>query len=401
MTIHLDIIQTLAVAVIVLFVGNFVKRYFKILDRLCIPDPVVGGLLFSLLTLAGYSSGLLMFELDTTLQNVFMTVFFTSVGFTCDVRVLLKYGKRAIQFTIVLALLVCFQNAIGVGLAKLFDINLLLGLCTGSASMTGGHGTAGSFAPLFESMYGCEGALVVGLAAATFGLVSGGLVGGPVGNFLVRRHGLAEVAAARRNDPSQASTHEMEIPLSAKKMTLAANQIIICMGIGTLIYLALQMVGITFPSYVGGMVMGVVLRNVSVYSGKFETPLVEIDSIGNISLSLFVSMALMSLKLWQLADLALPMIVTLAAQVVFIAIFMCLVAYYILGHDYDAAVMITGFCGFGLGAMPNGVSNMQAFTKKWGPSPTAFFVVPGVGSVIIDVVNALILTLLMNILGPM
>lgn len=401
MTIQLDIIQTLAVAVIVLFIGKLVKRVFRILERLCIPDPVVGGLLFSLLTWAGYTSGLLIFELDTTLQNVFMTVFFTAVGFTCDVKVLLKYGKRAIQFTILLTLLVCFQNAIGVGLAKVFDIHLLLGLCTGSASMTGGHGTAGSFAPLFESLYGCTGAEVVGLAAATFGLVSGGLIGGPVGNFLVRRHGLAEAAAARRDDPSQASAQEAELPLSAKKMTLATNQIIICMGIGTLIYLALKVVGITFPSYVGGMVMGVVLRNMSTYTGKFQTPLSEIDCIGNISLSLFVSMALMSLKLWQLADLALPMIATLAVQVIFIALFMIFVGYYVMGHDYDAAVMITGFCGFGLGAMPNGVSNMQAFTKKWGPSPIAFFVVPGVGSVIIDVVNALILTALMNILGPL
>lgn len=401
MVIHLDILQTLAVAVIVLFVGRFVKKYIKILENLCIPDPVVGGLLFSLLTLAGHSSGLLTFELDTTLQNVFMTVFFTAVGFTCDVRVLFRYGKRAIQFTILLTLLVIFQNAIGMGLAKAFNIHLLLGLCTGSASMTGGHGTAGSFAPLFESLYGCDGALLVGMAAATFGLVSGGLIGGPVGNFLVRRHGLAEVAASRRNDPTQAAAHEQELPLSAKGMTLAANQIIICMGIGTLIYLALKLVGITFPSYVGGMVMGVVLRNISVYTHAFHTPLPEIDCIGNISLSLFVSMALMSLKLWELKALALPMIVTLAAQVVFIVLFMIFVGYYILGKDYDAAVMVTGFCGFGLGAMPNGVSNMQAFTKKWGPSPTAFFVVPGVGSVIIDVVNALILTTLMNIFGPM
>ena len=399
MTIPLDILQTLAVAVIVLFAGKGIKRYVKVLDRLCISDPVVGGILFSLVVLFGHQSGMFLLELDTTLQNVFMTVFFTAVGFTCDVKVLLKYGKRAIQFTVLLTLLVIFQNAIGVGLAKLFDIDLLLGLCTGSASMTGGHGTAGSFAPLFETNYGCEGALVVGLAAATFGLVSGGLVGGPVGNFLVRRHGLAETAAARREDPTQASTHEMEIPLSAKGMVSAVNQIILCMGVGTIIYLLLKMVGITFPSYVGGMVMGVVLRNVSTYTGKFETPLPEIDCLGNISLSLFVSMALMSLKLWQLIDLAVPMIVTLATQVVFIAIFMIFVGYYILGRDYDAAVMVTGFCGFGLGAMPNGVSNMQAFTKKWGPSPTAFFVVPGVGSVIIDVVNALILTALMNLLG--
>lgn len=400
MVIELDIIQTLAVAVVVLFIGRFVKKYVKCLERLCIPDPVVGGIIFSLLMLAGYSSGVCVLELDTTLQNVFMTVFFTAVGFTCDLKVLKKYGKRGIQFTIIVFLLVIFQNIIGVGYAKLFGLHPLLGLCTGSAAMTGGHGTAGSFAPLFEELYGCDGAMTVGMAAATFGLVSGGLIGGPVGNILVKKHRLEAVASARKGEQSSvAAETKQEAPLSAENMFHATNQIVISMGIGTIIYILLKMVGITFPSYVGGMLMGVVLRNISAYTGKFETPLAEIDCIGNISLTIFVSMALMSLKLWQLAALALPMIVTLATQVAFIALFMIFAGYYILGRDYDAAVMVTGCCGFGLGAMPNGVSNMQAFTKRWGPSDTAFFVVPGVGSVIIDVVNGLLLTTFMNFLA--
>ncbi len=398
MSISLDIFQTLAIAVVVLWVGEKLRHTFKILEKLCIPSPVVGGLLFSLLTLIGNNTGILNLELDTTLQNVFMTVFFTAMGFTCDVKVLLKYGKRAIQFTVLLTLLVIAQNIIGISCAKLFGIDLLLGLCTGSASMTGGHGTAGSFAPLFEEMYGCEGAVVVGLAAATFGLVSGGLIGGPVGNFLVKKHKLEKIGC--KSGVKQAGdADEIEASLKGKKLAAATNQIILCMGIGTVIYLALKEIGITFPGYVGGMVLGAILRNISEYSGKFETPLDEIACLGNISLSLFVSMALMSLKLWQLADLALPMLITLLIQVLFIAAFMIFVGYYILGRDYDAAVMVTGFCGFGLGAMPNGVSNMQAFTKKWGASPTAFLVVPGVGSVIIDVINALILTALMNLLG--
>ena len=398
MTIQLDILQTLAVAVIVLYVGKWIKRHVRVLERFCIPDPVVGGILFSLLTLAGYATNTFVLEMDTTLQSVCMTMFFTSVGFTCDVKVLLKYGKRAIAFAVVLTILVCCQDAIGVFFANLFGINPLLGLCAGSASMVGGHGTVGSFAPMFEADFGCEGALVYGLAAATFGLVSGGLIGGPVGNFIVKHYHLEEEAKSRMSD-SLVSIEDVEVPLSAGKMVLATNEIVISMGIGTLIYIALKAVGITFPGYVGGMLMGVILRNVSVSSGKFETPLPEIDCIGNISLSIFVSMALMSLKLWQLKDLALPMIVTLLVQVVFIAFFMIFIGWRILGKDYDAAVMTTGFCGFGLGAMPNGVSNMQAFTKRWGPSPTAFFVVPGVGSVIIDVINALILTTLMNLLG--
>lgn len=398
MTIQLDILQTLAIAVVVLFLGKLVKRYVPVLEKFCIPDPVVGGILFSLFSLLGYSMNWFIFELDTTLQNVFMTVFFTAVGFTCDVKVLFRYGKRALQFTLVLTLLVLCQNLIGVLLASAFDLNPLIGLCTGSASMTGGHGTVGSFAPLFEELYDCDGAVVVGLAAATFGLVAGGLLGGPVGSFLVRRHHLSDEAASRTGDGSKLA-EEAAAPLSEKNMVLAAYQVILCMGAGTIIFLLLKLVGITFPSYVGGMLLGVLLRNFSTYTGKFSTPLPEISCLGNISLSLFVSMALMSLKLWQLADLALPMILTLAAQVVFLAFFMCFVGFKILGKDYDAAVMTTGFCGFGMGAMPNGVSNMQSFTKKWGPSPLAFFVVPGVGSVIIDVVNAFVLTGLMNVLG--
>lgn len=398
MVIKLDIIQTLAIAVVVLFLGRFIKRYIKVLDKLCIPDPVVGGIVFSLLTLFGYSSGLCILELDTTLQNVFMTVFFTAVGFTCDLKVLFKYGKRGIQFAVIVFLLVIFQNIIGVGFAKVFDLHPLLGLSTGSAAMTGGHGTTGSFAPLFETL-GADGAMTVGMAAATFGLVSGGLIGGPVGNILVRRYHLEGEAARRKSEVDTALAEtEQAAGLTAKNMFSASNQIIISMGIGTLIFILFKMVGITFPSYVGGMLMGVVLRNISTYTGKFETPLNEIDCIGNISLTLFVSMALMSLKLWQLAELALPMIVILGSQVLFISVFMIFVGFRILGKDYDAAVMASGCCGFGLGAMPNGVSNMQAFTKKWGPSPIAFFVVPGVGSVIIDVVNGLLLTVFMNFL---
>ena len=219
MTIQLDILQTLAVAVIVLYVGKWIKRHVRILERFCIPDPVVGGILFSLLTLVGYATNTFVLEMDTTLQSVCMTMFFTSVGFTCDVKVLLKYGKRAIAFAVVLTILVCCQDAIGVFFANLFGINPLLGLCAGSAAMVGGHGTVGSFAPMFEADFGCEGAVVYGLAAATFGLVSGGLIGGPVGNFIVKRYHLEEEAKSRMSD-SLVSIEDVEVPLSAGKMVL-------------------------------------------------------------------------------------------------------------------------------------------------------------------------------------
>jgi len=287
MTIELDILQTLAVAALVLYLGRYIKHFLPVLERLCIPDPVVGGILFSILRLIGQTTGLCMLELDTTLQSVFMTVFFTAVGFTCDASILKKFGKRTIQFTIVLIILVVCQNLIGVGFTKVFGIHPLLGLCTGSASMTGGHGTAGSFAPIFEETFGCEGAVVVGLAAATFGLVSGGLIGGPVGNLIVKIYHLEDEAAARQAMSSESDESGKEIALSAKNFVLGANEIILSMGIGTIIYILLKKVGITFPSYVGGMVMGAVLRNMASSSKKFETPLAEIDCIGNLSLSYF------------------------------------------------------------------------------------------------------------------
>jgi len=403
MVIHFNILQTLALAVAVMFLGKYVKRFFKILDRLCIPDPVVGGILFSLLLLLGHSTKAFTLEFDLTLQAICMTAFFTSVGFSCNLRTLPKYGLKGLQFTIIVFLLVVFQNIIGIAWTKMFGINAYFGLCAGSVSMVGGHGTSGAFAPLFEQR-GCAGALTVAMAAATFGLVSGGLIGGPVARYITRSHKLAEEKTSEEIDdtPAEVSSNEPIVAdndLNEKRILSASNQIILAMGIGTLLSMGLTAIGLTFPGYMGGMLMAVILRNISDITGLFSTPINEINCIGNVSLLLFVTMALMTLKLWQLAELAIPLIVMLMTQVVFITAFLILIGFRILGSDYDAAVMISGICGFGLGAMPNGVANMQAFVKKFKPSPTAFFVVPGVGSVIIDVVNALLITAFMGFIG--
>ena len=403
MVIHFDILQTLALAVVVMFLGKYVKRYFKILDRLCIPDPVVGGILFSLLLLIGHSTKAFTLEFDLTLQSICMTAFFTSVGFSCNLRARPKYGLKGLQFTIIVFLLVICQNIIGIAWTKVFDINAYFGLCAGSVSMVGGHGTSGAFAPLFEQR-GCAGALTVAMAAATFGLVSGGLIGGPVARYITKSHNLAEERMDEDIEETPIETTaeapvEVVNDLNERHILSAANLIILAMGIGTILSMGMTAIGLTFPGYMGGMLMAVILRNISDFSGLFDTPMNEINCIGNVSLLLFVTMALMTLKLWQLAELAIPLIVMLMTQVVFITVFLIFIGFKILGSDYDGAVMISGICGFGLGAMPNGVANMQAFVKKFKPSPTAFFVVPGVGSVIIDVVNAILITAFMGFIG--
>lgn len=396
MILKLDMIQTLAISVIVLILGGYIKERVKFFDYFSIPAPVVGGLVFSIFSLILHNTGVLFLELDTSLKDFFMTIFFTAAGFSADIKVLGKYGKRAIGFTIIVALLVTFQNIIGVSLAKFFKINLLYGLNLGSVAMTGGHGTTGGFASIFAEKYGATDAMTVGMAAATFGLITGGLIGGPVGRFLVKIHKLKDSPLNEQTIVSSNNSYngeEKDEELTAKGMVSATNQIFISMGIGTIIYMLFQKINFTLPSYVGAMLMGAILRNIN----KIHNPLTEINSMGNISLSIFVSMALMDLRLWELSELALPMIVTLMIQVIFIAIFMILIGYKILGSDYDAAVMVTGCCGFGLGAMPNGVSNMKTFTEKWGESSIAFLIVPGVGSVIIDLVNGGIITIFMNL----
>lgn len=393
MNFKFDIIQTIAIATIVLLVGGLIKRKVRFLEKYCIPNPVIGGIIFSLIALYGRNTGQFVFEFDTTLQNIFMTVFFTAVGFSCELKAFGRSGKKGLQLCIVIVMIVILQDSIGILLSKLFNLNPLIGLCVGSVSMIGGHGTSGAFAPIFETL-GATGATTVALSAATFGLVSGGMIGGPIARRLIEKHNLLESA-----NKVEVALSEAEVePITSGKMYTSAYQIIIAMGIGTLVSKVLVSMGLTFPAYMGGMLMGLFIRNLSEYSKKFDVSMGEINILGEISLSLFVSMALMTLRLWELAQLAVPMIVMLSVQVVTMFFFASFIAFRILGRDYDASVMVCGICGFGMGAMPNALTNMQALTNKYLPSPTAFFVIPAIGSLCIDISNSLLITFFMNIL---
>lgn len=394
MIVKLTMIQMAALSVVVLFLGQFLKKKFHVLEKYCIPSPVVGGIIFALLTLILKVAGILEFEMDTTLQSFFMITFFTTVGFTASLKMLKTGGKDVFLFLVLAIVLVVFQDIIGVGLAKIFNLNPLIGLSTGSVPMTGGHGTSGSFAPKFEEL-GAIGATTVAMASATFGLIAGSTIGGPIANGLINRYELHR-EHPNHNEANLISTAETPAVSSATFLS-ASSAILVAMGLGTILSMLLEQTGMTFPPYIGAMFAAAIIRNIVDASGKMTLKTFEIDIIGNVSLSLFLSMALMGLKLWQLADLALPLVVMLMAQVLFMAFFAYFITFNIMGRNYDAAVMAAGHCGFGMGATPNAIANMEVVSAKYGFSYKAFFILPLVGSLFIDFVNAGVITFFVNL----
>ncbi|WP_346929463.1 sodium/glutamate symporter [Clostridium sp.] len=399
MELTLDIFQTMALAAMVFYLGKYLKTKISILSKYCIPAPVVGGLIFAILMLIFRLTGFMTINLDTTLQNVFMTAFFTSVGFTASIRILKKGGIKVVTFLILSALLVILQNIVGVSLATLFNLEPLLGICTGSIPMIGGHGTAGSFGPILEEM-GIAGATTVSFASATFGLVMGSIIGGFIARTLIIRHNLKTPIMGEDNDSSTTLgdfNEDNQDILCHKRLMLGASWIFIAMGIGSVISNFIQGIGLTFPSYIGAMLVAAIIRNIC---DATNTELVEkeIENIGGISLSFFLSMALMGLKLWELLDLAIPMVVMLFAQTILIGLFTYFITFRVMGRDYEAAVFASANCGFGMGATPNAVANMDALSTKFGFAPTPYFVVPIVGCLFIDFVNSAIITLFINII---
>lgn len=388
--------ETLAIAVVILLLGRWIKRKVSVLEKFFIPAPVIGGVLFSLLLLIGHSTGTFAFEFDAVLKNFLMIIFFTTIGFSASFELLKKGGIGVILFLICATILVILQDVVGVYLAKFFGLHPFIGLAAGSVPLTGGHGTSGAFGPVLEKA-GATGAFSVAIACATFGLVAGCLIGGPIGRRLLTKYNLKPKEI---ENPENKDIIDMEkqLPVSEKTLFDGVVVIAISMGIGVYIPLLAQKYGLTLPPYIGSMLIAAVIRNIA-DSRKVILPMKEIAIIGNISLSLFLAMALMSLKLWQLAELALPLIVILIVQTVMMGLFAYYVTFNVMGRDYDACVLATGHCGFGLGATPNAMANMEAFASTTGFSAKAFFILPLVGSLFIDFVNATIITFFMNIFG--
>lgn len=412
-TISLDMLQSAGIGALALIVGIVMTRKIHWLQKFCIPSPVSGGIIFSLLTLAVYSLLDIEITFDGTLKDVFMLAFFTSVGFQSNLKVLKQGGKTLVLMLVLLVTIIAIQNIMPLGITKALGVNPLVGMAAGSISMAGGHGTAGGFSSVLEEM-GLDGAATISLAAATFGLIAGSMIGGPIAERLIRKKLTTEHMEPKnfKIDPAMAgieseetlpagqaehvSTHDKEFHQYAS----ATYSLLIVMAIGTLASKLLCMTGITFPTYFGALITAAIARNVIEHT-RFR-PILETEkivSVGNICLSIFLGMAMISLKLWELQSLALPLILILVAQVIMMVAFTYFVAFPVLGKDYDAAVLVAGICGFGLGATPNAMANMSAVCYKYHYSVKPFLIVPIIGAMFVDIINTGIITLFLNWIG--
>ena len=395
MKIQLDMYQTLAAAVLVLLLGNYLRKKINFLEKFCIQAPVIGGLLFAIFTCICYTTGIIEFSFDDTLREVCMVFFFTSVGFQANLKVLKSGGRSLIVFLGLVITLIFSQNLLAIGLSKLLNLNPLIGMCTGSIPMVGGHGTAGAFGPVLED-FNIQGATTICTAAATFGLITGSLVGGPIGKRLIEKRKLMDNVPTE--DDSLLVEDEEKHQRHTNMYAAAVFQLILAIGLGTIFSYFLTKTGLTFPIYIGAMLAAALMRNITEYSGKGTIHMGEINDLGGICLSLFLGMAMITLKLWELATLALPLVILLAAQTLLICVFTYFVIFNVMGRDYDAAVLSAGTCGFGMGATPNAMANMQAICDRYVPSVKAYLIIPLIGSLFADFINSLVITFFINIL---
>ncbi|MDF2676360.1 MAG: sodium/glutamate symporter [Bacillota bacterium] len=396
-----DSTQTLFIAVILLVLGGKILKKVSVFRKWCLPSAVVGGLLFAIIALILKQTGTLEFKFDTSLQQFFMNLFFTASGLGASLSLLKNGGKKIVIFLVLAAVLAFLQNVLAVGLAGALNVKPMIALMTGSIPMTGGHGNAASFAPIAEG-WGYTGALSVAVAAATFGLVSGSILGGPVANQLINKYDLFNKELAKNKSVEELAVAEdiksKTHVFSAKAITFAFNSIFIGLGIGSVLFVVFKAIlpNVTLPIHVMGMMGGVIVR-LFLDKKKISVPEEEIDALGNVCLGVFVSMAVFTMKLWELAELALPLIILLFAQVVLMYIFARYITFNLMGKDYDAAMMSAGHIGFGLGAVPVSMANMNAVSEKYIYSKVAFFIVPLIGGLFSNFTNAAIITFFMNL----
>ena len=391
--IHLDTYGTLVAATLVLLLGRKLVKCVSFLEKYTIPEPVAGGLLVALVLLL--LNQLFHWEItfDLSLREPLMLAFFATIGLNANLASLRAGGKSLVMLLLVVLGLLLLQNAIGLGMAKILGIDPLMGLLAGSITLSGGHGTGAAWSKVFSERYGFESATEVAMACATFGLVLGGLIGGPVARYLVRHSATPNGTPDDAQDPSafeKPTVGRMITPLVLVE-TLAL--IAICLSAGS--HIARQLSGTAFelPTFVCVLFVGVILSNLLAWLGFYRVFDRAVSILGNVSLSLFLAMALMSLKLWEMAALALPMMAILLVQTLVMALYAIFVTYRLMGKNYDAAVLAAGHCGFGLGATPTAIANMQAITSRFGPSHLAFLVVPMVGAFFIDIANAIVIKL--------
>ena len=379
--IELNQITTLFLAVALYLLGMAIVNRIGFLNRFLIPAPVVGGLIFATLALVLKTTGIVEITLDTSLQTLFMIAFFTTIGLGASFKLIKLGGKLLVIYLLLCGVTVFLQNVIGVSFAGLFGIDPLLGVMAGAVSMNGGHGGAAAYGQTIEDL-GISSALAVGMAAATLGLICGSISGGPVARYLIKKNDLKPASGK-----IEGYVEKDERPIKERSFMVQVALLTFSMAAGTYLGdLFTNVTGFVLPSYIGAMFVAVIVRNLADRFIKGTVNMREINLIGDISLAIFLSMALMSIKLWEVADLALPLIGIILIQVIVLVLYAIFVMFPMLGKDYDAAVMISGFLGHGLGATPNAMANMAATVSKYGPSRTAFLIVPIVGAFLIDVV---------------
>ena len=392
---QLDAVQTLALAGLALFLGYALCRAIPVLGRYNLPPPVIGGLVFALATWVAHGRGDSLFVLDTGLQAPLMIAFFTSIGVNASLRLLQVSGRQVIVFLLLASGFALVQNLVGMAVAVGFDLPPLFGVLAGSTTLTGGPATGLAFAPLFEAA-GVQGAESIAVAAAMAGIVLGGLIGGPVATVLIRRYGLVSTRPDDHHAPQEATgpaQTEAQREFGALKSIVV---ILVAMWLGAWVSRWISALGVTLPAYVGAMLVGAAIRNLDDRTGWIGLSVPTTELIGNVCLALFLSVALMNLKLWELAGLALPLVVNLGLQAAIVAAF-CFVVYRVMGRDYDAAVMGGGFIGFMLGTTANAMAVMRTLVERYGVAPRAFLVAPLVGAFFIDFTNALIITGFINL----
>ncbi len=387
----LDILQTLGIAIIAYIIGTNLKKRSKFLTKFFIPSPVIGGLVVSLVVFILNQTHIAYFEFDGILQDFFMNIFFTCIGLSCSFAMLKKSGGLGLRLALAIIILLPLQNILAVALSKTLGLNPLYGVAMGSTSMTGGIGSAVSFGKIMEEA-GATNSTEIGVAAATFGLLAGSLVGGPTANRLIRKNQLSTRGSIIRET-------DVELTGLMNQQTLLKAIVIIGLAsfLGTFINKALALTPVNFPYYVGCQFAGLIVRNIYDGLGK-KIDMVNIETLGNISLTLFLSLALISLNIAAILSLALPMLLIMLAQAIFIAIYTSLVTFNLTGRDYDAAVMVAGHCGVGLGQTPNAMANMEAVIEEKGPADVAMFVLPIVLAIAVNFFNPLIITFFIDML---
>ncbi|MBL4814646.1 sodium/glutamate symporter [Shewanella benthica] len=390
-------LESFLVAILVLFIGHSVNRHVAFFRKYNIPEPIVGGLIVAaIITVLHFNN--ISLEFTLSMQNTLMLMFFSTVGLAASYKLLLKGGSKVFIFLGIASLYIVIQNAVGVSMATALGLEPLMGLIAGSITLSGGHGTGAAWAQTFSEDYGIN-TLEFAMAAATFGLVMGGIIGGPVAQRLINKNNLVSsygVGGNHHKDHPDLVTYDQleEDRVTAKSILEVLFILLLCVAgakwIGTLVA-TMDISWLKMPDFVYALFIGVVITNITEVSRGYKINSESVDVLGTVSLSLFLAMALMNLKLWEIFDLAIPLLVILVTQTVILALFAYFVTFRLMGSNYDAAVMAGGHCGFGMGATPTAVMNMGALVTRTGPSPQAFMVVPIVGAFFIDIVNAIIL----------